>query len=87
MTTTKCNICNREIPIGCHKMPHAVEGKAKLISKDGEVRLFTYEVRATNYQFNCTNFDLCKKCFIDAIARSVESLIDLENTKPDEDPR
>jgi len=85
MTTKKCDICGSEMDYK-QKCPSSIEGKALLINNatnaGATVRTFLYEVKVTNYQFNCTNFDVCTTCVVDAINRSVSEMARMENTQP-----
>jgi len=67
VTTTICNICKVEIPPGTPSM-NAFKGKATLRGADGDGILpFTFNVEITVFQFNTSNFHVCKKCIVEAV--------------------
>jgi len=77
MKTTICDICGRTLEPN-HDNPSTINGKATLIKTEPRVefdeatpRHFTFKVTVESYQFNCTNFHVCKRCIADAISRSV----------------
>ena len=67
MTTTKCDICQRPLEFN-HSNPHSLEGEATFRSKDGLSTFpFIFTVEVTNFQFNTTNFHVCRDCLAVAI--------------------
>jgi hypothetical protein len=88
MTVTTCDICGVKIPLGAHATANNIEGKASLIelgSKiglDTVVRDFRFKLEVETFQFNCTDFALCKQCLINAVSAAVCDMVQAERAMP-----
>lgn len=79
MTTTICDICKTEIPFGRNHIASLIEGKACLEKSD---KTFAFEMKVLQFQFNTTNFAVCKSCIVKAVSRSVAEMVASENVHP-----
>ncbi len=76
MTTTICDVCNASLEPN-YRNRDTLKGEASLMTTDdarvGQVaiRNFTFEITVISFKFNTTNFHVCNKCLMDAVARSL----------------
>ena len=81
MTTTTCDICGINIPNNKHTIAKMIQGRSHF-QRGSEVLQFSYELKVEQFQFNCTNFALCKQCLINAVAKSVAEMVAAEKVIP-----
>ena len=80
MTITTCDCCGINIPNECHKFPESIVDTT-VLPMPGEKRI-RFVLKVDSYQFNTTNFALCRSCLVKAVAARVEQMVVADLAKP-----